>query len=173
MRLLAAMVGLATAAPARAGFWEDELKVGYTVGLNAVVPLGPGDDRAPIGVGLSGEVQRFWADSDEPHRVAPLITLAAHVGVTAPVVFGEVTAVAGPMYPIAVGDGGFLPLIGGQVGTGYQIATDGSWGAMVVGAVVGPYVEARVEATRWEATWHAPRLSIGPALSLTCCSYYF
>jgi hypothetical protein len=162
-------------AVAYAGFWERPLKVGYTVGVNVVVALGAADDRSRMGLAVDGQYQRFWADSPywtegSVSKPAPLITAAAHVGWNHPVVWAEATLVAGPMLPFEVGDGGFRPLLGAQGGAGLQLATDGSAGPVLVGAVVGPFVEARVESVVWHG-WHAPRLMIGPTLSLSCCSY--
>lgn len=169
------MWGLWLAAAAHAGFWERPLKSGYTVGASVVVALGPAEDRARVGAALDAQAQRFWADS--PYwaegsvlKPAPLLTAAAHVGWNHPVAWAEVALLAGPMMPSQVGDGGFLPLIGAQAGAGLQLATDGSAGPVLAAAVVGPYVEARLEAVRWQG-WHAPRLLVGPQLSLTCCSY--
>lgn len=163
------------ASVAQAAFWDRPLRTGYTLGLNLVVNLGPVEDRARVGVAVDGEYQRFWADVPYYHdgpvrRPAPELTLAAHVGWTHPVVWSEVSAVAGPMQPLVVADGGFLPLIGAQGGAGLQIATDGSAGPMLVGTVLGPMLEGRIEATRWRSRWHAPRLLVGPTLSLTCCT---
>lgn len=167
---------LVLATQAHAAFWDRPLKSGYTVGVSVVVSLGDADDRARLGVAANGQYQRFWADS--PYwaegpvlKPAPLVTLDARIGWTHPFVFAEASALAGPMQPAVVGDGGFLPLIGGQAGLGLQMSTDGSAGLLLAAAVVAPYAEARVEAVRWNG-WHAPRLLVGPALSLTCCSYY-
>lgn len=164
------------AAVAHAGFWERPLKVGYTVGANVVLALGPSDDRSRVGFAVDGQYQRFWADSPywaagDVREPAPLITAAAHVGWNHPVVWSEVTLVAGPMLPAEVGDGGFRPLVGALAGAGLQMGTDGSAGPVLVGSVVGPYVEARVESVVWRG-WHAPRAMLGPQLSLTCCSYF-
>ncbi|MEQ1503431.1 MAG: hypothetical protein ABMB14_14430 [Myxococcota bacterium] len=140
---------------------------GYTVGASLVVALDAAADRARVGAAIDGQYQVFWKDGAV---VAPgaLATAAAHVGWNHPVVWSELTAVIGPMYPWQVGTSGFRPLAGVQVGGGVQASSDGVIGPELVGAAVGPFSEARVEATFVE-DWHAPRLLIGPAVSLTCC----
>ena len=172
--LLAVLV-IALPGPASAAFWDQPARVGITVGASLVVALGKHPDRARYGFGLDAGYQRFWQDgpyySNTPYRVAPLATIAAHVGWTKPFAFAEVTAVAGPMYPTLVADGGFIPLVGGQIGIGLGLATDGWAGPIWVGTVVGPWVEARVEASRWKGAWHAPILALGPALEINCCAY--
>jgi hypothetical protein len=165
------------AVSAHAGFWDRSARVDHSVGLSLVVNLGPAEDRARIGVAADVLIERFWADrpywADEPvNRAAPLLTLAAHVGWTHPVVWSEVTGVAGPMTPWQVGDFGFTPLIGAQVGLGLQLATDGSAGPLGVATALGPRSEARIEITRWSGGWHAQRLLLGPRLSLDCCGYF-
>ena len=108
------------------------------------------------------EYQWFWAEVPYYHDgpvdlPAPGITLAAHVGWTHPVVWSEVTAddraAAGRLQ---VFDGGYQKLFGAQVGGGLGMATDGAAGAVLVGTVLGPMVEGRVEAMRWHRD--APRL---------------
>jgi hypothetical protein len=160
---------LATAA--HAAFWDRGTNGGYVVGLNVVVSLGAADDRARVGVAASGQLLYTWAQRGEL-LPAPLFTLDARIGWTHPYVFSELGVLGGAMQPLLIGDGGFLPLIGAQGGAGLQLSTDGSAAPILIGAVVAPYAEARVEAARWQGEWHAPRLMFGPALSLNCCSYY-
>jgi hypothetical protein len=140
-----------------------------------VVNLGRIEDRARVGAAVDAGWSWFWAELPYYHDgpvdlPAPEITLAVHAGWTHPVVWSEVTAVAGPLQPLQVFDGGYLRLIEAQAGVGLGMATDGAAGPLLVGALHVPSVEGRVEATRWGGGWHAPRLLVGPHLSLDCCS---
>lgn len=176
MRRLCILAALAAPTAARAAFWDQPARLGITGGVSVIVALGADPDRSRVGFGLDAGYQRFWQDGayyrDGPLVVAPLVTVAAHVGWTKPFVFAEVTAAAGPMYPLFVADGGFMPLIGAQVGAGLGISTDGWAGPVFVGGVLAPFVEARVEASRRDGAWYAPRLAVGPTLPLNCCGYY-
>ncbi len=166
------LVALAAPATARAGIWDAPPEIGVIGGASVVVALGADPDRARVGFGLDAGYQWFWhGGSDGPLVPGPLGTVAVHAGWTKPYLFAEVTAVAGAMYPALVADGGFVQAIGAQAGGGLGIATDGWAGPVLVGALLGPLVEARIEAARRDADWHAPRLAIGASLPLNCCSY--
>lgn len=169
-----ALLGTVPTAARAASF--DDAKVGYTVGASLVINLGRDDDRSRFGGALDAGYQLFWQDSpyytDTPYRVAPLVTAAAHVGWTSPVAWSEVTLSAGPMYPRQVGDGGFSPLVGAQVGAGLGLATDGWAGALATGGLLLPMTEARFETGFAPKGLHAPRITVGPSLVLNCCSYF-
>lgn len=171
----AAVLLLLLPAPARAAFWDHPARDGYTAGVSVLFALGDHPDRARVGFGLDAGYQRFWQDlpyySDTPRVVAPLVTVAAHAGWSKPFTFAELTASAGPMYPLVVADGGFIPEIGAQVGIGLGMSTDGWAGPLGLATVVGPWSEARVETGRADGAWHAPQVAIGPSVELGCCGY--
>ncbi len=164
--------------PARADFWETHPKVGYTAGLHAVVALGPVEAGSRWGFGLDAGVQRFWhqgpwgAAEAVPNHVAPLASATARLGWLRRAAYVEIIASGGAMYPLQVGDGGFLPGAGLQGGLGLGLSSDGSVGPILSANLLAPYTEARLQGMRWGGGWHAPRLSFGPMLELNCCSYY-
>ena len=122
-------------------------------------------------IGFDGAYEWFWHRGQQSH-LAPTLTVAGHLGWTAPIVWLEAVATGGAMYPLVVADGGYIPLAGGRAGGGIGLSNDGSAAPIVTGGVVAPFFEARYEATRWERGWHAPRLSFGAQLPLNCCSSY-
>jgi hypothetical protein len=161
---------------AQAGPWDAPARVGYSAGLHAVVALGPVEDGGRWGFGLDAGIQRFWHEgpyrSDVPDHVGPLLDATARLGWLRHAAYVELIASAGAMYPLMVGDGGFLPAAGLQAGLGLGLSSDGSAGPILSANLLAPYTEARVQVMRWDAGWHKPRLSFGPMLELNCCSYY-
>jgi hypothetical protein len=143
--------------------------------VSLVVNLGPVPDRARLGVALEGGAQLFWHErpyySDVANHLAPLATVSAHLAWTRPVTSAQVAVLGGAMYPLVVGDGGFIPLFGVQAGAGLGLATDGAAGLVLVGQLVGPYSEVRFDTVLWRKQLHAPRISAGFSLA-ACCGYY-
>lgn len=167
---------LLTTPPAQAAPFDEAPRAGVNAGVSLVVNLGAPSDRAHLGVGLDLGRQWFWHDgpyySDVPDHLAPLATVAVHATWSRPVTTAALTAMGGPMYPWHVGDGGFRPLVGAQVGAGLGLSTDGAAGLVLAGEVLAPWTDARLDVTRWRGAWHAPHLSAGLNLELNCC-YYF
>lgn len=146
---------------------------GYAT-VSLLVNLGPVPDRARLGVALEGGAQLFWHErpyySEVANHVAPLGTVSAHVAWTRPVTSAQLVVLGGPMYPLVVADGGFVPLFGVQAGVGLGLATDGAAGLVLVGQLVGPYSEIRFDTVLWRTRLHAPRISAGLSLE-ACCAY--
>jgi len=161
---------------AQAGLLDVNPKGGITAGVHLVVALGPVDDGGRVGVGVDAGLQRFWHEgpyrSDLSYHLAPLATATARMAWVRRAAHIELIASAGALYPLMVGDGGFMPLAGLQAGAGLGLSSDGSAGPIVSANLLAPYAEARVQAMRWDGGWHAPRLSVGPMLELNCCVYY-
>jgi hypothetical protein len=151
---------------------------GYVVGLALAVNLGPHPDRARVGVAIDAGWQRFWHETpwgypgELPMRVGPIASATAQAGWTRPVAWAQVTAAGGALYPLVVADGGFIPAIGGQVGAGLGLATDGFAGPVLTGQILGPHLGARFDVGRWRGAWHAPRVSAGLEVEANCCSWY-
>ena len=166
---------LVSSAQAHAGFWERDTKVGLAVGVDLVVNLDSAGDGNRVGAAVLAQYRHFWQDSpywsDTPNQLAPVVIGEARLGWTHPTVFVEVTGSAGPLYPLEVGDGGFRPLFGAHAGAGLGMATDGSAGPVLAAGVLAPFTEVRFEVTHWQG-WHAPRVGLGPRMTLNCCSYY-
>jgi hypothetical protein len=143
--------------------------------VSLIVALGPASDRSRLGVGLDVGRQWFWHEGpyyyDVDDHIAPLATVALNVAWTRPFVGAAVTALGGALYPWRVGDGGFQPLAGAQVGAGVGLSTDGSAGPVFAGEVLGPWSDVRFDVSRSQGAWHAPRLSLGLDAELNCCSY--
>lgn len=145
--------------------------VGAYITVGVAVNLGPVPDRARVGFALEGGAQLFWPSfSDVGYHVGPLTTAAAHLAWTRPVTSAQLVVSAGPMYPLVVGSGGFIPLLGAQIGAGVGLATDGAAGPVFVAQVVAPFTELRFDTVLWRKELHAPRLSAGFSLE-NCCSY--
>ena len=157
--------------------WERPAKGNVVVGVGLVAHLGPLDERQRFGVEVDGALQRIWHDSpyytpDFRLEPTPVVQLQWQVGWSPGVWFSELNGQVGALYPMLVGDGGYQPGVGAMGGAGLVLSTDGSVGPIVTGSVLGPLSGARVAVTRWQGAWHAPRLSVGLQLPVTCCSYY-
>ena len=177
-RFFALMVGLLAVAPsADAAFWDVNPKAGYTAGAHLVVALGPMDDGGRLGFGIDAGIQRFWHEgrywAPVPDHIAPLATATARLAWVRRAAHVEIIASAGAMYPLMVGDGGFMPAAGLQGGLGLGLSSDGSAGLILSGNALAPYTELRLQTMRWDGGWHATRLSVGPMLEVNCCSYLF
>lgn len=168
---------LLTTTPAQAAIFAASDRRGFNAGVSLVVNLGPAADRARFGVGLDVGRQWFWHEgpyrSDVPNHLAPLATVALHVLWTRPVTSASLTAMGGPLYPWQVGDGGFRPLLGAQVGGGLGLSTDGAAGPVLAAEVLGPWTDARLDVTRAAGAWRSPHLSLGLNAELNCCSVLY
>lgn len=174
MSLLSLWLGMVVPSEA-APFWELPEHVGYTLGVSLVVNLGPAGERSRFGVAVDGGYQRFWHEGpyyyDVANHPSPLFTAAIRVGWTHPVVFAEVTGAGGVIQPSVVGDAGFQPLFGGQVGAGLGLATDGWAGPVLFGTILGPWIETRLEAELGKEGLHTGRGSIGVYREMNCCAF--
>lgn len=170
---LTVILGSATAGAAP--FWELPQKQGYTVAASLVVNLGRVEDRKRLGAAIDASYQRFWHESpywSGPERhPGPLATAAMRIGWTHPVVFAQATGAGGVIQPARVGDSGFQPLIGAQLGVGLGISTDGWAGPLSFLSVLGPSLEGRLESGFDRQGAHAPRVTAGLVHSLNCCGY--
>jgi hypothetical protein len=174
--MLTALLAVGGSAPvALAGPFDAPDKGGYYAGAHAVVALGPVDSGSRWGFGLDGGLQRFWHEgpyrSDVPDHLGPLLSATARLGWLRRAAYAELIASGGAMYPLQVGDSGFLPAAGLQAGLGLGLSSDGSAGPIVSANLLAPYTEARLQVMRWGGGWHSPRLSFGPMLELNCCGY--
>lgn len=139
--------------------------------VSLVVNLGPVPDRARFGFALEGGAQLFWHESpysEDGNHLAPLGTISVHVAWTRPVTSAQLVVLGGSMYPLTVAGEGFVPLFGVQVGAGLGVATDGAAGLAVVGQVVAPFSEVRLDTVLWRNRLHAPRMSAGLSIE-SCC----
>ena len=157
--------------------WERPMKDNVVVGIGVLAHLGPLDDRKRFGVEVDGALQRIWHDSpyytpDFRLEPTPVVQAQWQVGWSPGVWFSELNGQVGALYPMTVADGGYVPGGAAMGGGGLVLSTDGSVGPIVTGSVLGPLSGARVAVTRWQGAWHAPRLSVGLQLPVTCCSYY-
>ncbi len=170
--------------------WQRNLSPGAFLGISLLGSLGPAADRSRFGVAVDATAEAIWHRSSYldavQNHVTPVARTSAQFGwiparppapapgsePTTPVFFNQLTVQGGAMYPAHVADGGYIHGAGLLGGLGLGMATDGSAGPIVTGTALAPLFQARIEATRWQERWHAPRLSIGPQLPMNCCSYY-
>lgn len=177
-RLVLLCLGLGAAPVASAQpFWERPPRLGLGLGLDLVVHLGPLDDKKRFGVAADGWAERtwldrpYWRDTSGP-QPTPAIRAEAQMGWSPPHGFSNLSLQVGGQLASGA-DGGYLTLGGFYGGAGLGMSTDGVAGPMLLTMAAAPLVAARLDTTRWQGAWGAPRLSVGPNVPMNCCGTYY